>query len=257
MLLEHVLKKDRVSMYLNGLQEVDIQDIDTVTGMVGRRVSGEPIQYILGYREFMGLTMVVEPGVLIPRQDTEILVEQVIQRINPEKNVQILEWCTGSGCIAVSLAVLCKNATVTACDINDKAIALAQKNIMQHQATERVTIIKSDLLESKWLGITQTYDIICANPPYIPAREIEALDRQIKAYEPLLALDGGEDGLDFYKQLAKNGPQYLKSGGILALEIGYNQREAVVALLNKNKFKHITTIKDLAGLDRVVIGQWL
>lgn len=257
MFLEHILHKDRVSLHLDSLQPVSMDDVNCVMNLVNRRVKGEPIQYILGYREFMGFTMLVEPNVLIPRQDTETLVQAIIERINPEKETHILEWCTGSGCIAVSIASMCKNTIVTACDIDDQATVLAKKNSEKHHVQQRVNIKKLDLLQDTWGEMARNYDIICANPPYIASRDIDRLDQQIKDYEPHRALDGGKDGLVFYKQLAKKSPHYLKKGGFIAMEIGCDQGERVSALLKINGFENVMIIKDLAQLDRVVIGQWL
>ncbi len=212
-----------------------------------RLSSNEPIQYITNYQEFMKLPFYVDNNVLIPQPDTEILVEEVINNCNEKQKVKILDICTGSGAIAISLAYYLKNAEVFASDISDDALKIAKENANKNKV--EIKYIQSNLFESIF---EKNFDIIVSNPPYIESESIEYLSEEVKK-EPRLALDGGIDGLDFYKIIADNSKKYLKENGILALEIGYNQKEKVKAILEMNNYKNIKTIKDLSGNDRVII----
>ena len=201
---------------------------------------GEPLQYVLGETEFYGIPMKTDPRALIPRGDTELLVQEALKDLSEGKNV--LDLCTGSGAVAIALA-LKSGAIVTASDISEEALSLAKENAQANAAP--VSFVQSDLFER----IQGTYDMITANPPYIPTAEIEKLDRFVKR-EPRLALDGGADGLDFYRRIADNAPRFLKDGGILLMEIGFDQGESVPALFRS--IGEVTVVKDLEGHDRVV-----
>ena len=195
----------------------------------------------------MGLDFKVNEDVLIPRQDTELLVENAITYIKSVKgNVDVLDMCTGSGCIAISIVRLCENAKVTAVDFSEKALVVAKENNALNKAD--VTFFQSDLFEN----VEKQYDVIVSNPPYIKTEEIESLMDEVRIHEPMMALDGDCDGLKFYKKIAKEGRQHLRSNGIIFFEIGYDQGQTVPAILEENGYKDIKVYKDLSGNDRVV-----
>ena len=195
----------------------------------------------------MKLDFYVDENVLVPRPDTEILVEEVIniaKQINKSK-INILDLCTGSGAIAVSIGAYIKNAKITAADISSKALNVAKENAKKNNV--QIELIKSDMFEN----VTGKYDIIVSNPPYIETKTIRSLDKDVQN-EPIIALDGGDDGLDFYRIIAYNADKFLKEDGKIFVEIGYNQKESVMKIFNTN-FTNITCVKDLAGNDRVII----
>ena len=222
-LLASVLKEDTLAMRINGHRELAAPQRAAFDALCDRRAAREPLQYILGETEFMGLTFHVEPGVLIPRADTEILVEKALKVMPP--NARVLDIGTGSGAIAVSLAKLGKNARVTAVDVSDKALEIARKNAESSGAD--VEFVKSDCF-SALQG--RKYDMIVSNPPYISDEEMRGLMPEVKR-EPELALFGGEDGLDFYRRISREAPEYLNEGGFLLFEIGWLQKDAVSALM--------------------------
>ena len=215
-----------------------------------RLAGNEPIQYIIKKQEFMKMNFYVDENVLIPQPDTEILVEEVIDKFkNNKEKLKILDLCTGSGCIAVSIAKYIKNAEVFASDISYKALEIAKLNAKENHV--KINFIESDLFENI---LENDFDIIVSNPPYIETKIVETLEEEVKK-EPILALDGGKDGLDFYRKIILQANQYLKENGILALEIGYNQKEEVIKLLEKQNYKEIYCKKDLAGNDRVIVSR--
>lgn len=218
-----------------------------INEMSFKRINRMPMQYILGVCEFMGLNFKVNENTLIPRGDTEILVEKAIELINKNKYKSVLDIGTGSGAIAVSVAKY-TDAKVTAVDISNEAINVAKENAEQNGVN--VEFINSNLFSN----INEKFDLILSNPPYIEKDVIKTLEPDVKDYEPMLALDGGVDGLDFYKSITKDCCKYLNKNGSIAFEIGYNQGETVSSLLNAYNFDKISIEKDLAGLDRVVIG---
>lgn len=206
-----------------------------------------PLQHITGEQEFMGLPFYVNEDVLIPRQDTEVLVEEVLKLCRPDWKV--LDVCTGSGCIAISLKKLAKEITMHALDISEPALLVAKRNAVRNQVD--IQWMKSNLLEK----IEGNYDLIVSNPPYIKSSVIPELMIEVKEHEPILALDGKEDGLYFYREIIKNSKSHLKGGGFLCFEIGYDQGKEVSQLMEAEGFYEVTTIPDLTGLDRVVIGK--
>lgn len=214
------------------------------------RASRVPLQYLTGKQDFMGLTFHVDERVLIPRQDTETLAELVL-RENPEKNIRLLDLCTGSGCLAVSLAVLGGYEEVDAGDISPDALEVAEEN--GRRLGGNVHFVESDLFSA--LDPGKAYDVIVSNPPYIPTEVIEGLEPEVRDYEPRMALDGSGDGLAFYRRLAAESPSHLKPGGRLYLEIGWDQGESVEDLLRENGFEDIEVVRDDAGNCRVVRGK--
>lgn len=241
---------------LRPLSETDAavqKQIQNYRAMVTKRASRVPLQQILGSQEFMGLDFFVNEHVLIPRQDTETLVELVLEE-QKEKNKKLLDLCTGSGCIAISLAVKGGYESVTATDLSEEALQVAEKNAREHQKTIR--FFQGDLFLTLPQSEAKTFDIITSNPPYIPTAVIATLEPEVREHEPMMALDGTEDGLKFYRQIAKEAGAWLKPGGSIYLEIGYDQGEAVSGLLADAGFTNVRVVKDLPGKDRVVCGCW-
>jgi release factor glutamine methyltransferase len=217
--------------------------------MINKRSQRIPLQQITGSRAFMGLDFYVNEHVLIPRQDTETLVELVLKDYKG-RQPKILDMCTGSGCIAISLAVLGGFDGVTAVDVSRDALYAAGKNANSLMGEDRLKLLESDLFSD--ISTEETFDVIVSNPPYIPTKIIEGLQPEVRDYEPMLALDGKEDGLYFYKRLSAECGSYLKKGGNVYFEIGHDQGEAVSSLLRTAGFDKIQVVKDAAFLDRVV-----
>lgn len=262
-------------------QDEQVQEqIRTYRGMITKRASRIPLQQILGSQEFMGLDFFVNEHVLIPRQDTETLVELVLQE-QPDPEKKLLDLCTGSGCIAISLAVKGGYESVTATDLSEEALKVAERNAKNHgfavvshmetrdaasqnleqtgysEQTGRPFIFRQgDLFSVLPQTEAGTFDIITSNPPYIPTAVIATLEPEVREHEPMMALDGTEDGLKFYRQIAKQAGTWLKPGGAIYLEIGYDQGEAVSGLLRDAGFDRVRVVKDLPGKDRVVCGIW-
>ncbi len=222
--------------------------------LVEKRKQRMPLEYIIGYTEFMGLTFSVDENVLIPRQDTETLVEAVYPLC---KGKRVLDLCTGSGCIGLSIGVLGAPASLVLSDISAAALRVAEQNGRQLAAEEsglrsvQMEFVCGDLFEN----IKGVFDIIVSNPPYIESGGISGLMPEVGMYEPITALDGGGDGLDFYRRIIGSSPSYLCGGGMLYVETGYNQGESVAALMREHGFEQIKIRKDLAGNDRVVSGR--
>lgn len=228
-------------------------------GMIERRCGRIPLQYILGTQNFMGLEFRVDKRVLIPRPDTEDLVELVLKE-QPDKDKRVLDMCTGSGCIAISLAVLGGYRQVTAVDVSDGALEVARGNAERLQVSDRVRVVKSSMFEQEDVikgAKGEPYHIIVSNPPYIPTNVITGLQSEVKDFEPVMALDGKEDGLYFYRILAAESSRLLVSGGYLYLEIGYDQGDPVRELLHESGYTEIEVIKDTPGLDRIVKARYV
>lgn len=217
--------------------------------MIEKRSQRIPLQHITGSREFMGLEFYVNEHVLIPRQDTETLVELILKDYKGRKPV-ILDMCTGSGCIAISLSKIGGFDGVTAVDLSKEALKVAKRNADVLLGPGSITLIESDLFQA--IEPKSRFDIIVSNPPYIPTEIIKELQPEVRNFEPMLALDGREDGLFFYRQLVSEGRRFLNPGGSIYFEIGYDQAESVSALLEDAGFAEIRVVKDAAGLDRVV-----
>ena len=244
---------DRLYIHLNLHKELTKEQFDSFNKMIQDRLKGRPIAYIVNNREFMGLDFYVEEGVLIPRPDTEPLVEEVIELVKGKENLKIVDIGTGSGAITVSLAKYIKDCQVYSLDISDKALSIGLKNAISNEVEDKINFIKSNIfsgIEDKGLEL----DVIVSNPPYIRRADIETLHTQVKDYEPYIALEGGEDGLNFYRDITRESVKYLKDKGILAFEVGHDQAEDVSEILKHNGYTNIYTKKDLQGIDRVVIG---
>ena len=236
--------------------------------LIDRRSKGEPVQYIMGCQEFMGLEFIVNENVLIPRQDTETLVEDALEIINTgslrgedmdvkRKEWDILDLCTGSGAIGVSLARIANKVNVTCSDISEGAIKVAKENAQKHGLAKSMKFEQGDLFKpfNKHFR-KQKFDMIISNPPYIKSSVIPTLQREVCEHEPLSALDGGESGLDFYERIVSGVGSHLKKGGVLLMEIGNDQGEAVSGLLSRNgEFTSIRVLKDLAQRDRIVFAK--
>ncbi len=248
LILEELLGVDRLYLMLNPREVLDQNLVDRFFALIERRLEGYPLQYLLGKTEFMGLDFQVGEGVLIPRQDTEILVEYLLDYMD-SKEYKLLEIGIGSGAIILSLAYYNRNIKALGLDISDSALKMAEKNKEALDLPE-VQLIKSDLFEKLE---SRDFDIIVSNPPYIPPREIDRLQVEL-FYEPRLALDGGEDGLDFYRSIVAKAPDYLKPGGLLIFEIGFDQGQKVFDLMEEAGFKKLEILKDLQNMDRVVLG---
>lgn len=245
----------RSRFFLEQTQQAGTGTVDLYMEKVSKRCERIPLEYILGYTEFMGLPFLVKEGVLIPRQDTEILVEMAV---NVSKDKKVLDLCTGSGCIGLSIAALGKPKSVMLSDISGDAIEVARQNEKNlEKNTWRENERKPELsyvIGNLWETVAGKFDLIVSNPPYIETEELSGLMPEVIDHEPLLALDGGKSGLVFYEKILEKAPCYLEEMGILMVEIGYNQGKPVKHLFEKNGFTDIEIKKDLAGLDRVVRG---
>lgn len=246
LLLEEVCRTDRNTLLVHGDRAVTEEEETQFRIFIERRSTHEPLQQITGWQEFMGLRFSVTEDVLVPRQDTETLVEEVMRYLRD--GMEILDVCTGSGCILLSLLRYSNGCRGVGCDISGKALAVAGQNAKELGISAQ--FIQSDLFES----IEGRFEYIVSNPPYIRKDMIPTLMEEVRDHEPLIALDGGEDGLDFYRKITREATEHLYSGGMLFFEIGYDQGEAVKLLMEEEGYEEVTVSQDLAGLDRVVYG---
>jgi len=251
LLLGKVLNKDKLFIMINRDFNLNEQEQNEFLRLVELRKNKMPIKYILGVCEFMGMDFIVGPGVLVPRPDTEILVEEVIKIIDQKGYIEICDVCSGSGAIGISIAKLVKNAKVMMYEISQGAIEVSDLNVKRFDLSSRVKSQISDLLRGP-IEQNIKFDVIVSNPPYIRESVIPTLMDDVKNYEPIIALDGGKDGLDFYRRITLESLLVLKKGGLLAFEIGYDQRQEVMDILLKSGFKEVECIKDLSGNDRVI-----
>jgi len=250
-LLAHVLQTDKTGLYLSLFNHVSNKQIEQLQELLSRRIKQEPVSYIVGRKEFWSLTFKVTYAVMIPRPQTETLVEAALQIFPPPSTPSILEIGTGSGAISVALATELPGASVTATDISPEALSVARENASANGVTS-IKFIKGDLFNPLKKD-TETYDLIVSNPPYIPSEEIPRLPAGIRDFEPHSAFDGGSDGLEYYRKIAGEAHHYLKPGGWLFLEIGYNQGQDVCHIMcGTGKFSPPKTLKDLSGNERVV-----
>ncbi len=249
LLLMHVLGIDKITLLTKDM-DISSKDREKIFTLANRRLTGEPIQYIIGSCSFMDLEFSVNPSTLIPRPETELLVEAVKERLPQDSPVTIWDIGCGSGCIGISLAHFCPNLSVIELDISEKALATAKTTATRYGLLDRITFLKHDILTG--MPDLPVPDAIVSNPPYIPAKDILSLDKTVRDFEPISALDGGEDGLCFYRKIIQDAP--LSPGGLLAFEIGHDQGPAVVSLLETAGYTGVTLLTDYAGLDRIVIG---
>ena len=247
-LLAHVLEKPRIYLYVHYDQPLDPGELAAYRGFVRRRAAREPVAYLLGERAFMGLAFAVSPAVLVPQPDTETLVSEAEKRLRGKSGARIADVGTGSGAIALSLLHALSDLTAAAVDVSSAALKVARENAARLALMDRVTFYEGDLL-APLLG--QTFDAILSNPPYIPRGDIAALSPEVQA-EPHLALDGGVDGLDFYRRLTREAAALLRPGGFLAVEAGQGEAAAISDMARANGWAEVEIVQDLAGIDRVV-----
>lgn len=254
LLLGHALGKTRIEIILDGDRPLDKSELDRFRELVKRRRSGEPTAYLLGKREFYGTTFEVDSNVLIPRPDTETLVEVALDRTKDRAEQGVaLDLCTGSGCIAIAFALARRGWTVRGVDLSPTAIEVARRNAEHAALTTGIDFRVGDLFASVDDGLR--LHVITANPPYIPTDVIPTLDIGIRGFEPRLALDGGADGLVVTRRIIEEAPRWLEPAGVLAFEIGYDQAPTAVELMTAAGFVEVRVNRDYGGLDRVVSGQ--
>ena len=248
LLLSWCLDMSLADYALHSAQELDPADEKRYFAAVGRRAERIPLQYITGEQEFMGLPMKVTPDVLIPRQDTETAVQECLRRLGGEERV--LDLCTGSGCILISLLHACPGLSGVGADISGAALQVARENARRNGVSAQ--FVEGDLFEP----VEGQFDLIVSNPPYIPTGELGGLEAEVRDHEPVLALDGSSDGLLFYRRITAEAPRYLRRGGFLVYEIGWDQGEAVKDILEQAGFGEVTIVRDLAGLPRVAVARY-
>lgn len=248
LLLEECCGTDRNHLLVHGSDLVTAEQHEHYVNRIEKRSRHIPLQHILGYQEFMGLRFQVDGSVLIPRQDTETLVEEVLRNLHD--GMSILDMCTGSGCILLSLLKYSNDCTGVGCDISEKAVEKARENAESLGLEAR--FLQSNLFEN----VSGKFEIIVSNPPYIPSGEIPGLMEEVRDYDPLAALDGGEDGLFFYREIIPKAGEYLHPGGMLFLEIGCEQAADVKGLMEQAGYKNILVCEDFTGRDRVVSGRF-
>lgn len=253
LLLSHVLGVERTYLFLNREEELQEDKYIEFKRLIELRKKGVPLQYITGYQEFMSLSFKVSEGVLIPRCDTECLVEVILENLKDIENPVIADVGCGSGAISISIANYKKDALVYALDIMDTPLILTKENAKLNNVDNNVKILKSNML-SALIEIGEKVNMVVSNPPYIRSGVITTLMAEVKDYEPMTALDGGVDGLIFYRNITKESKEILVDNGILAYEIGHDQGEDVKNIMIENGFKNVSIIKDLSGMDRIVIG---
>lgn len=248
-LLCSILQQERIYLYVNFDQPLQKSEVDLYRELVVRRVKGESIAYILGKKSFLNLELYVNTSVLVPRPETELLAEVAINFCKKHDGVSLLDIGTGSGTLAISIAYNCPDVTVVAVDVSQDALTVAEKNAQKYEVMNRIDFMLSDVYDSI---VGKKFDLIVSNPPYILSKEIKTLSKEVQK-EPVLALDGGEDGLDIYRKIVGKAMSFLSNEGLLALEIGYDQASALEQLAIEAGFKQTKVLKDLAGLDRVVL----
>ena len=265
LLLLHVLGRDRTWIYSHPEEKVSPADAARYFALLARRASGEPTQHLTGKQEFWGLEFEVTPDVLIPRPETEHLIEVALDRLAVREiragrkqtltgeGLQIADIGTGSGCIAVALAKELPAATIHATDISPAALSVASRNATRHSLESRIHFVERNLLE----GVPNHFDLIVSNPPYVGRREKETLEREVRDHEPELALYGGEEGYEFYAELITLSAAYLKPGGLLVLELGHNSLPAVQPLLDASAWTNVGVTNDLAGIPPVIAAERL
>ena len=254
LLLEAVCGTDRNDLLVHGEQPVEPETEEKYFGWIGKRAGRIPLQQLTGEQDFMGLTFTVNENVLIPRQDTEILVEEVLKELHDR--MRILDMCTGSGCILLSLLHYSNDCEGLGVDLSAEALEVAGRNVLKvltPEKAEHAHFLQSDLFEK----VEGKFEIIVSNPPYIASAEVDRLMPEVRDHEPRMALDGTEDGLEFYRRIIAEAGQYLVSSGMLFFEIGYDQGQAVSELMREHGYREVQVVQDYAGLDRVVYGTYV
>lgn len=252
-LLAEALGKDRTYLIVNYNQQLSDELLAQYQCLIKRRAAGEPLQYITGHQEFFGLEFEVTPNVLIPRPETEIIIEETIRLVEQCKIAEpmIMDVGTGSGCIAVTLARELENANVIACDISPAALSVARRNAIRYKLETRVEFVTSDLLKA--VPETASADFILSNPPYVSSDELPQLQREVRDWEPHLALTDFADGLSFYRRLMDEAPARLKPGGYLICELGYTQSDSVLAMADRQIWEEPKLIDDLQSIPRTIV----
>lgn len=248
-ILANILQKTKEYILINENEVIELKKYQLFIKQINKVAGGIPLQYVTNKQEFMGMEFFVNKNVLIPRADTEVLVEEALKLIDRKNNLSIIDMCTGSGAIAISIAKYSENNKIYAVDISNSALEVAKKNAIKNGVDKKIEFINSDMFEN--IDESKKFDIIVSNPPYIETKIISSLDKQVQN-EPKIALDGGVDGLNFYRNILINSKKYLKENGVIAMEIGYNQKEAVTKLFKK-EFKNVYCKTDLSGNDRVIV----
>lgn len=262
LLLEFVCGTDRNTLLAHGDREVSAEECERYRGLLERRAAHVPLQHLTGEQDFMGLPFLVNQDVLVPRQDTEVLVEEVMKHLHD--GMRILDMCTGSGCILLSLLHYSNRCEGVGVDLSEQALAVARENYERLRAARpemEAGFLEGDLFAALARGKTaesfaNRFDMIVSNPPYIKTDVIDTLMPEVREHEPMMALDGGDDGLSFYRRIAADAGAYLNGGGMLFFEIGCEQAESVREIMEEAGFREIEVVKDFAGLDRVVYGSW-
>lgn len=247
-LLEFVTGYDRMMYFLKASESLSKEQEERYLKYISERKSHIPLQHITGVQEFMGFEFCVNEHVLVPRQDTEVLVESVLEVLKP--GMSVLDMCTGSGCILISLLKMREGVSGTGVDISEDALNVAEKN--RNKIGVEANLLQSDLFKN----VSGKYDVIVSNPPYIRTAVIQELEEEVKLHDPFIALDGKEDGLYFYRKIVEESAGFLNNGGKLYFEIGHDQGEDVKKLMEDAGFSKVSVKKDLAGLDRVVFGEY-
>lgn len=267
LLLEYVCGTDRSALLAHGDRVVPEEERCSYCELIGKRAARVPLQQLTGEQDFMGLTFSVNKDVLVPRQDTEVLVEEVMKQLHD--GMRILDMCTGSGCILLSLLHYSNGCTGVGVDLSAGALAVAKENyrrLREERPDMEARFLEGDLFEAfagnkisgseKKGGSEERFDIIVSNPPYIETDVIGTLMPEVREHEPMMALDGGTDGLIFYRRIVQDAADYLNGGGMLFFEIGCEQAKSVRELMEQAGFREIQVVKDFAGLDRVIYGSW-
>ena len=255
LLLAHVLQMPRMKLYLNFERPLTEPELDTLRGLVKRRSEREPLQHIVGSTSFCGLEITVNRDVLIPRPETELLAERAVQFLATlgSQLSSVLDFGTGSGCLAIALATKCSTAAVHALDVSQAALQAARQNAARHEVEKRIQFHNGDGFAALPGGLA--FDLIVSNPPYIPSAEIATLEPEVRDFDPALALDGGADGLDFYRRLVTEGANFIKHGGRLMLELGDGQASDVKALAEAGGWNVDAVEKDYTGRERILIAR--
>lgn len=252
-LLAHAVRHDRTYLITHGNDLLTGEQLERFRTLIARRAAREPLQYIIGYQEFFKLSFEVTPDVLIPRPETELIVEAALELADRERSLSILDVGTGSGCIVISLLHELKNARAIATDISPNALEVARRNAHRHNVSDRVTFTQSDSLAP--LTQSAAFSLIVSNPPYVPARDIATLQREVRDHEPLTALASGADGLDHIRALLRETPRVLHHSGYFIFEIGFGQGDAIEQLVDRAIWHLLAVRKDLQGIPRTVVLQ--